>query len=766
MLKNLFVLWIAACAAFIPWKASAQLLPGYQPEQDACQALQICGNFFTPYGYQTEGYINDLPSTPCGNGEQSSVWFRLTVNSPGTIVFALTPVDSQDDYDFAIVDITNGDCSNIQQSQVIRCNFNNNQQPNTYYYGGIIGLNTTSTILYAPGGAYGQNFLQQINANAGDVYLIMVNNYGHDDCYGSCPGSGFLLDFSGSTAQFNQPDPPRLNQILPYCDFSNEITIQLSDNALCSSLAADASDFYLTPSGTIASVEGIGCSGPAGYTNKIKLTFASQLPNGDYTLHAKTGTDGNTLLGLCQAELPLPDSLTFHVGNDPLAYQSIDSPACQTLTVHINSPFACNTIAPDGSDFTISGPSPVSISSANGVGCTSPDGFTQTVQVHLTQPIAVDGLYKLFAQVGTDGNSLNDSCNRILPPGDYISFHVNSFNGILQAYPDTIVCNQGSTVNLYGINNGPAPASGFQYQWTPTTGIANPNSMNTTITLPGMLNQYVLSTIDANGCYLRDSATIKVEPLFGTINPEEAEVCFGDAISLYASGGSQYQWFDNPQLTGTPDELTCTGCPDPYATPPAVGDKSYYVLITNNQGCRDTLRSLLHVNPLPDIVVQPHDTIIKYGDGFNLYATGGINYIWSPAGSLSDPSSASPYATPIKNTDYVVIGSSDKGCLAADTAHIVIDYRTPVLVPNAFSPNGDGLNDVFKVENLTSQKILVFQVYDRWGKLIFETQDREKGWDGTYKNKPMGPGVYQYYIKLAYPDNYMQEFKGDITLIR
>jgi gliding motility-associated-like protein len=281
-----------------------------------------------------------------------------------------------------------------------------------------------------------------------------------------------------------------------------------------------------------------------------------------------------------------------------------------------------------------------------------------------------------------------------------------------------------------------------------------------------MLNQYVLSTVDANGCYLRDSASIKVEPLFGTISPEEADVCFGDAIPLNASGGTQYQWFDNPQLSGTPNELTCTLCPDPVATPPSVGDKSYYVLITDNQGCRDTLISLLHVNPLPDIVVQPHDTIIKYGDGFTLYATGGVNYIWSPAGSLSDPSSSAPYASPIKNTDYVVIGTSTKGCLAADTAHVIIDYRTPVLVPNAFSPNGDGLNDVFKVENITSQKILVFQVYDRWGKLVFETQDPDKGWDGMYKNKPMNSDVYQYYIKLAYPDDYMQEFKGNVTLIR
>jgi len=122
---------------FAPGNLHAQLLPPNLPEQDACSALQICGNFFTPYGYQSTGAVMDLPTTPCGSPEAASVWFRLEVNSPGIIVFAITPVDPQDDYDFAMVDLTNGDCNSIQQSQVIRCNFNNNEQPNSYYANGI-----------------------------------------------------------------------------------------------------------------------------------------------------------------------------------------------------------------------------------------------------------------------------------------------------------------------------------------------------------------------------------------------------------------------------------------------------------------------------------------------------------------------------------------------------------------------------------------------------------------------------------------------------
>src|SRR5690606_208957 len=97
---------------------------------------------------------------------------------------------------------------------------------------------------------------------------------------------------------FNQPAPPKFKSVQPYCDLSQEITLELSDYVLCSSIAANGSDFSLYPSGSIQSVTGVNCTGPSGYTDKIKITFNGTLPNGDYTLRAQTGSDGNTLLGL------------------------------------------------------------------------------------------------------------------------------------------------------------------------------------------------------------------------------------------------------------------------------------------------------------------------------------------------------------------------------------------------------------------------------------------------------------------------------------
>lgn len=761
MNKSLFSFFAFLFCWAMPGFLRAQLLPPNQPEQDACNALMICGNSFTsPYGYQGVGLINDLTTTPCFGGEGNVMWLRLQINTAGTIVFVISPTTVTDDYDFAIVDLTGHDCSDLSAAPVIRCNFNNNTVPGSNV-NGQIGLNTTSTSNFTTSGATGGSYLQQINANAGDVYLIMINNFGTGF---SGPVSGFNIDFTGSTATFNQPPPPAFEQILPYCNLSQEITLKLTDNVYCNSIAADASDFYLTPSGTIASVSGTNCTGTGGYTNKIKITFTGTLPNGDYTIHAKAGTDGNTLLGLCNSPLALPDSINFHVGLDPIAFASVDSPACQTLSVNLNTPAACNSIAANGSDFAVTGPSTVYVASATGQGCV-PGGFTQKVKITLTAPIAVDGLYKIIAGIGTDGNSLIDSCGRILPPGEQINFKVNSFNGLLSALPDSTICNIGNTVNLYGINNGPAPGGGFNYRWVPSYGVSNPNTLNTQLVVPASLNYYVLETVDANGCYLRDSAKIKVVPFNGALTPLTASVCLDDPIQLVASLGTAYHWYDNPSLSGTPATLSCSACPDPLALPP-LGTNTYYVLITSSNGCTDTLKSEITVNPLPVIEAFPADTTVKYGSQAYLSAIGGSFYSWSPSGTLNDAFSSAPVATPKNTTYYVVTGANAFGCLSTDTAIVRVDFRNPHIVPNAFSPNGDGLNDVFKVANLKFEKLLEFRVFDRWGKLVFDTTDPEKGWDGTMNGKPVNLDVYYYQIRLGYADDYVETLKGDITLLR
>ena len=119
-MKGVLLTLLLLIATFIAKSGFAQLLPPNQPEQDACGALVLCGNTFTtPFSYQGIGLVPDLVTTPCGSGEANSMWLFLSVNTPGIIVFEITPLTQTDDYDYAVVDITNRSCNSFTQADVI-----------------------------------------------------------------------------------------------------------------------------------------------------------------------------------------------------------------------------------------------------------------------------------------------------------------------------------------------------------------------------------------------------------------------------------------------------------------------------------------------------------------------------------------------------------------------------------------------------------------------------------------------------------------------
>jgi len=97
---------------------------------------------------------------------------------------------------------------------------------------------------------------------------------------------------------------------------------------------------------------------------------------------------------------------------------------------------------------------------------------------------------------------------------------------------------------------------------------------------------------------------------------------------------------------------------------------------------------------------------------------------------------------------------------------INVDFRSKANMPNAFSPNGDGNNDVFKIANREFEKMTEFKVFNRWGQLVYDGNDPDKGWDGTFKGQPAPMDTYHYIIRLIYPDATEKVFKGDVLLLR
>jgi len=192
---------------------------------------------------------------------------------------------------------------------------------------------------------------------------------------------------------------------------------------------------------------------------------------------------------------------------------------------------------------------------------------------------------------------------------------------------------------------------------------------------------------------------------------------------------------------------------------------TYQLVVTDSVGCSDTVSCQLEVKPIPVVKTLTHDTTINYNGSVQLFATGAAVYTWSPTATLSNPNIVNPIASPKETTVYTVRGLSANGCAATDTVHVDINYHGKVFVPTAFTPNGDGRNDVFKVVNLTFEKILEFHVFNRWGQELFYATDNS-GWNGYWHNEPQDIGTYQYLIRVASPDGTIQTFKGDVTLLR
>jgi gliding motility-associated-like protein len=193
---------------------------------------------------------------------------------------------------------------------VVRCNFNNNEPGSNPM--GIVGMSDTGLSASIQGGAYGNPFIQAINAIAGQTYLIMINNYGHDDIVGGSPSAGFTIDFSTSTATF-VPDSLRAFQnTLKQCSDSS-IIVSLNKPVLCSSIAADGSDFTISPSLPIASAAGVNCVGDSGYTQEVIVYLGIHASPGDYVLNAQKGTNGTTILDLCGDGILLPDAIPFTI---------------------------------------------------------------------------------------------------------------------------------------------------------------------------------------------------------------------------------------------------------------------------------------------------------------------------------------------------------------------------------------------------------------------------------------------------------------------
>lgn len=304
----------------------------------------------------------------------------------------------------------------------------------------------------------------------------------------------------------------------------------------------------------------------------------------------------------------------------------------------------------------------------------------------------------------------------------------------------------------------------FTFKWTPGDYFED-SMMKKPLVYIGKDTKVFVTTRGRSGCLVKDSVTIIV-PKNERFITQDSTICLNESIQLRSYNGTKTKWYETTSNSkyDFASSITCDSCERTIAKPKQT--TTYYAAVTDANGCVDTFRTTLTVKPLPVINITNSDMVLKYGKSAVLNVFGGTQYFWTPMAGISNPNHVSPTVQPMVTTTYHVVGIGMNGCRGEDSVKITIDYKSPISVPSAFTPNGDGKNDKFRVLGVTFQTLTEFRVFNRWGQEVFTTQNINDGWDGTFNGKLMDMGAYSYIIRVGYPDGASETFKGDVTLIR
>jgi gliding motility-associated-like protein len=214
--------------------------------------------------------------------------------------------------------------------------------------------------------------------------------------------------------------------------------------------------------------------------------------------------------------------------------------------------------------------------------------------------------------------------------------------------------------------------------------------------------------------------------------------------------------------------------PNTQITFNSTGPKTILLEATNKLGCKGDTTRTFNVVPLPEIrIVQ--DPVIVVGTGLAIpvtYSSNVMTYNWTPATSLSCTDCPSPYANPKFTTKYKVAVTDSNGCAASrDITITVVCNDKNYFIPNTFSPNGDGQNDVFYVRGLSIDRVQSLRIFNRWGQTVFERKnfsanDISAGWNGTVNGKPADQDVYVYVVEIICENATVIPYRGNVALIR
>ena len=318
---------------------------------------------------------------------------------------------------------------------------------------------------------------------------------------------------------------------------------------------------------------------------------------------------------------------------------------------------------------------------------------------------------------------------------------------------------QVNTPITYCAGNATTPlvATGSNILWytSPVGGNSTAIAPIPTAVMPGTTSYYASQTLGVcEGPRTPVDVTILATPNLG-VNLYDT-ICFADTYNLntlFNTTGLTVNWTYNGTAVIDVEAISATG--------------TYQIAGTNSNGCSDT--ALFFFTKLPPVIAfAGNDTIAAIGLPQQLHATGGVDYSWSPALPLDYSNVQSPVATLYDDQQFIVTVYNEIGCAGYDTVFVQV-YREPsdnYYLPNAFTPNGDGLNDIFRPVPVGEVYTDWFKVYNRNGQLLFNTKKWMQGWDGTYMGRKQQAGTYVWVLQYHKADNVSKIIKGTVILIK
>ena len=473
--------------------------------------------------------------------------------------------------------------------------------------------------------------------------------------------------------------------------------------------------------------------------------------------------------------LPIYDSYTYR-WEPALEMSCTDCPnptisptQNRTYTVFIENGTTC--MVSDTIHFLVEPPTPIILEELRELPDGCPDGGQGVIELTISgglgnysvvwnDPVNQEGLRAENLETGTYQATISDEseCTEdLVVQGEVLP--ATPIEAIVAVTP--LTCDGLVNGSIVAMAEGGLPP--YTYNWSNGTTTAENSNLP-----PG---KYGLTILDQNNCSFDTTITIEeVTPLVVMVDPIAPGCAGGNdgRLSFAVEGGQppyEYQinggdWRTTPTILGLPAG-------------------SYEFGVRDGGGCLfESMATIDDQLPFSISLISNQEGPLDFGAEVTVEAIpengiGEINYRWQFAGMDSVACNDCSMVTthPMRTTTFFTTGTDGNGCTATAQLTLEVDIDRSLEVPTGFTPNGDNINDRLLVHGTTGTKVLMFQVYDRWGQLLYQASDfmvndQNTGWDGSFRGAIVDPDTYIWYVEAEYMDGFIQSYQGQSTLLR